>query len=392
MYNTLTSQRILSIDALRGITILVMIFVNEVAGVSGMPQWMMHMPADADGMTYVDVVFPAFLFVVGMSVPFAINKRLVQGESTWALQKHILFRTLGLLVLGVFMVNADDGNEEAMILPVHLWLLLFYGAVILGWNVYKGQPRSVVVILRRTGFAVLIVLALLYRGGPDGSEHMTPKWWGILGLIGWAYLFGCIFYQISGGSRWVVLASIVFCLVFYVLGKSGIPILHWMGAHGGHAVHSMIVLCGVMLSLIFFELSKPRSINRRYVEAGIFALLLFLAGYFLRPYFTISKIKATPSWGLYSAAICCVVFMFVYWIIDIRKFDRWTNFFRPAAYNPLLTYIIPSIVYAFMKLTGLSFPTIFYSGITGVLWAATYAVLVMGVVKVLNSMNIKLQL
>ena len=165
-----------------------------------------------------------------------------------------------------------------------------------------------------------------------------------------------------------------------------------MDAQGGHAIHTMIVLCGVMLSLIFFDLSKPRSINRRYVEAGIFALILFLAGYFLRPYFTISKIKATPSWGLYSAAICCVVFMIVYWIIDIRKYDRWTNFFQPAAYNPLLTYIIPSIVYAFMKLTGLSFPPLFYSGITGVLWAATYAVLVMGVVRVLNGVNIKLQL
>src|SRR5436190_1336678 len=76
MYNTLTTQRIGSIDAFRGITILVMIFVNDVSGVSGIPAWMKHKAADADAMTFVDVVFPAFLFIVGMSLPFAINNRI----------------------------------------------------------------------------------------------------------------------------------------------------------------------------------------------------------------------------------------------------------------------------------------------------------------------------
>lgn len=48
IYNSLTTNRILSIDALRGMTILVMIFVNELAGVEGVDDWMKHVPADAD--------------------------------------------------------------------------------------------------------------------------------------------------------------------------------------------------------------------------------------------------------------------------------------------------------------------------------------------------------
>ena len=68
--NVLATQRIFSIDAFRGVTILVMIFVNELAGVGGLPAWTKHAEADANTMTYVDVVFPAFLFIVGMSVPF----------------------------------------------------------------------------------------------------------------------------------------------------------------------------------------------------------------------------------------------------------------------------------------------------------------------------------
>src|SRR5690349_15772306 len=111
MINQLSSQRILSIDALRGITILVMIFVNELAGVSAIPAWMKHMPADADAMTFVDVVFPAFLFIVGMSISFAIANRKAKGDNALQLQGHIIFRTIGSLVLGVFIVNAESANE-----------------------------------------------------------------------------------------------------------------------------------------------------------------------------------------------------------------------------------------------------------------------------------------
>src|SRR5690349_18384243 len=164
MINQLSSQRILSIDALRGITILVMIFVNELAGVQGIPAWMKHMPADADAMTFVDVVFPAFLFIVGMSIPFAINNRLSKGDSFWKLQGHILFRAAGLLVLGVFMVNAEGSHQEgAMIMPIALWSLLFYVCVILVWNVYTFENKTIAYVLRGVGVAGLIFLAVIFR-------------------------------------------------------------------------------------------------------------------------------------------------------------------------------------------------------------------------------------
>ncbi len=73
-------QRILSIDVLRGLTILVMVFVNDISGVTGTPAWLKHIePSDADGMTFVDAVFPVFLFIVGMSIPLAIGGRLKKG-------------------------------------------------------------------------------------------------------------------------------------------------------------------------------------------------------------------------------------------------------------------------------------------------------------------------
>src|SRR5688500_15559038 len=111
-YNKLPHQRIHAIDALRGLTILLMIFVNEVAGVRNIPQWLQHMPRGADGMTIVDWVFAGFLFIVGMSIPLALNYRIQKGDSFWQLQKHIAIRALCLLVLGLFMVNAEGGYNE----------------------------------------------------------------------------------------------------------------------------------------------------------------------------------------------------------------------------------------------------------------------------------------
>ncbi|MEP6803555.1 MAG: DUF5009 domain-containing protein [Flavobacterium sp.] len=133
----LYNKRIVSIDALRGITIFIMIFVNELASIKQVPQWMRHMPADADAMTFVDVVFPAFLFIVGMSIPFAFNARLLKGDSTKTIWTHTLKRALALIIIGVFMVNAEYGYDATkMIITPVFWALLAYFMPIPIWNKY----------------------------------------------------------------------------------------------------------------------------------------------------------------------------------------------------------------------------------------------------------------
>lgn len=394
MEKRLTSERILSIDALRGITILTMIFVNELAGVSDIPAWMKHMPADADAMTFVDVVFPAFLFIVGMSIPFALANRIAKGDHGIKLQLHILFRTLGLLVLGVFMVNAEGGyNEEAIGMSIHLWSLLFLIFAVLVWNVYTFSNPMISYLLRGAGIIGLLVLAFIFRGGEDGAERMQPQWWGILGLIGWAYLIGCSVYQLVKGRIILLLVMIVICIAYFIIGKSTADSgIQWIFSQGGHAIHSALVLCGIVLSLIFFDQSVTGQVSRRFMYAFVFTGALILVGFVLRPYYTISKIWATPTWALYSAAICCLLFLCLYWLIDRQGVRGWTKFFKPAASNPLLTYMIPYFVYAIMPLFDIWWPHVFYEGVYGIIWSLVFAIAVMSIVVVLNKMKIKLQL
>ena len=72
---TIAAPRVVSIDIFRGLTMAVMIFVNELSGVRGLPWWTYHALADVDVMTYVDMVFPFFLFSVGMSLPLSVSQR-----------------------------------------------------------------------------------------------------------------------------------------------------------------------------------------------------------------------------------------------------------------------------------------------------------------------------
>src|SRR5580693_10621932 len=93
--------RITSIDALRGFVMFMMIFVNDLAGAPDtiVPDWMAHFSdrhKTGSGMTFVDLVFPGFLFIVGMSIPFALGPRLAR-EPLWKTVWHIVVRTLALL-------------------------------------------------------------------------------------------------------------------------------------------------------------------------------------------------------------------------------------------------------------------------------------------------------
>ena len=126
----MATNRVHSIDIFRGLTIFLMVFVNDLAGVSNIPYWMKHLPADQNGMTFVDVVFPAFLFIVGMAIPFAVQQRQSKSSSPFSFWKHVFIRTFGLLVLGFYMVNSGEMNVETTFISKALWAALFYLSLI----------------------------------------------------------------------------------------------------------------------------------------------------------------------------------------------------------------------------------------------------------------------
>ena len=114
-------SRVVSVDIFRGLTMLVMIFVNDLSSVRGLPWWTYHLPADVNGITYVDMVFPAFLFIVGMAIPLAVNRRLEKGDSPLRLWAHILVRSLSLVLLGVILANWSKVDPQLTGLSGGVW-------------------------------------------------------------------------------------------------------------------------------------------------------------------------------------------------------------------------------------------------------------------------------
>src|SRR5260370_5582964 len=104
--------RILSIDIFRGLTMAVMIFVNALAEVRGLPWWTYHAHANQDLMTYVDMVFPFFLFIVGMSLPLSVEQRVKRNPSLPALSLHVAIRSASLVALGLILANAEKADRS----------------------------------------------------------------------------------------------------------------------------------------------------------------------------------------------------------------------------------------------------------------------------------------
>ncbi len=109
-------ERLFSIYAFRALTMLLMIWVNDFWSLTQVPKWLQHATADEDYLGFSDVIFPAFLFIVGLSIPFAIQKRRLRSETTNAILLHIGSRTFALLSMGIFMVNLETMQDRNMII------------------------------------------------------------------------------------------------------------------------------------------------------------------------------------------------------------------------------------------------------------------------------------
>lgn len=389
--------RVVSIDIFRGLTILVMVFVNDLAGVEGLPWWTYHIPQGENGMTYVDVVFPAFLFIVGMAIPLAIGKRRSKGDSWTRLVYHTFVRALSLVAIGLLIMNGREVDPASTGIGYGAWNALMFVGVILLWNLYpdaSGTKKFLFNAMKGSGLLLLIMLLVIYRREVDDEiKWVNLHTWSILGLIGWAYLSVVLIYLLVKGSFLWLSLSFVLMVILNVASKAGymgflhdIPDLLWPVGDGAHA---SITMAGVLLSRIFLNSDIAKSLSGKFIYGVLMGLIMLISGWALMP-FGLAKIGATPSWCLYSSAICVFIFMLLYWIVDIKKYSSWAGFMKPAGSNPLLTYILPDIYYAVFGLY--HFDQIAGAGLPGVLRALLFSLLILGVSWILTRLRIRLQL
>lgn len=386
--------RVGSIDVLRAITMVLMIFVNDLWSLTGVPVWLEHVAPGVDGIGFSDVIFPAFLFIVGLSTPFAIAHRSSRCDSDRAILGHILSRTIALLVMGLWFVNGESINEAATGMHRLVWNTLSCISFILIWNTYpETAPQWLTTGARLLGAGTLLTLAILYRGG-DGTARFESHWWGILGLIGWSYLVGAVTTLLARGRIAILaLVWIAFCGLSMAFQAGLVPkALLFIPEPIIGGTLAGLTLSGVLTATVFRYclergLTRPMTIGFLVMSGVLIGLSVYT-----RTFWGLSKLAATPAWLFLCSAFTLLAFTALYWLVDVAGKKYWFRFIKPAGTDTLLCYLMPHFAYALVVGLGLHLPAFLLAGGVGLAKSFAFALLCVWVAGRLNQLGIKLKL
>jgi predicted acyltransferase len=304
-----------------------------------------------------------------------------------------LSRAAGLVVLGLILANAEKGDAQRMGMDNNLWALMGLSGGILFWLVPGRNPQKAWVfkILRYLGLALLIATYAIFRSSTGWIDGSYPE---ILGLIGYTYLAASILYLATRRWAWaplawflILTASCAALTAFHT--HIPLPLYIWPFDTGAMA---SITMAGVVVSTIFFGSHRWQSVRTRTIAAIAFGVVTIVAARLLTP-LGISKIRATPTWCLFSAGSATLIFALLYWLCDVLKKRQWAAFVHPAGENTLMTYLLPDIYDFLSAVLGFTYlDTHFHAGAEGVVRALVFTLLILAISGVLTRLRIRLQL
>ncbi len=397
VFGNLPKVRLHAIDVFRALTMMLMIFVNDLWTLRDTPQWLDHVPAKVDGLGLADVVFPAFLFIVGLSIPYAIANRQSKGDSDGKIAAHIVIRSFALIIMGVFHVNLESYNNELTLLPKPIWQILITIGFFLVWMDYsRWEKVRIKPYLQATGIVLLVGLAAIYHGGsPTDPVWMRPKWWGILGLIGWGYFVVSMIYLICQGKKPLLWLAFIALIGFHVLEKlGGLTFLYpirphlWLIDNGATPVSCM---GGIIVSVYFRDWFIDGHRTRYWVFLIVGALMMVVFGLLTRPIWGIHKIGASPSWVWICMGISMLVYGGLIWLVELKGKKSWFDIIKPAGTSTLTCYLLPYIHYALISLVGISLPFWLRTGGVGIMKSLLYALVIILITGVLEKVKVRLK-
>lgn len=388
-------NRIAAIDIFRGLTMFLMIFVNDIPSVKEIPHWLMHASATEDMLGFSDLIFPAFLFCMGMSIPYAIENRLSKNNSLLDVILHISYRTIALIIMGLCTLNsggvAGGLSHQTIILLMVLSFFLCFAV----YPKTQGCKKHIINALRLAGL-LIIAFIIIYKD--INVKSFKVSWWGILALIGWTYAICSILYlflrnnlkKVAVAFGVIVALSVLNHLPFIPaeysckwLMLSFVPFDWTLHAFG---------FAGVLVSVIMLKyatLLKPMKFVSIMFNMGVGALIL---GVVSHSYWIINKIQATPSWLFYTLAILFPLMGIIWWISDVKNGSKYFKILKPAADATLTCYMIPYIWYALIQIFGIHYPSFMRTGIVGLLVSLLFSLVIVQITGLLVKGKIKLKI
>ena len=315
--SVLPAQRLLSIDALRGFDMFWIIgggtLLESLADVWPGPvtqtiktqlehvQW--------QGFHFEDLIFPLFLFIVGVVLPFSTSRRRERGQSSACIHLHILMRGVVLILLG----------------------LIFNDLLRFEWSQMRWPG-----VLQRIGlcyfFAAIIVVHTRWRTQAIIVGAVLVLYWAAAALI-----------PVPGFGAGVMTAE--GCLSSYI-DQQLVPGKLYYGYGDNEGLLSTFpAVCTVLMgALAGHWLRSQRTGAKKAGGLAIAGLACVAIGYLWGLLFPIIKIIWTSSYTLFSAGLCLILLALFYWLIDVKGYRRWTYVFVVIGVNPITIYFLQRFV------------------------------------------------
>lgn len=313
--NKLYNNRLKSLDALRGLIMFFLIGMGSIF--RSLPKisnntifkWLSdqsHHP-DWQGFTAWDLIFPLFIFIMGVAMPFSFTKRINKTGQKRQLYKHIIIRSISLTVIGIILWQQPTGAHP-----------------------HYGYYH----ILYRIAFSYFFASIILMN-----STTKQQMYWALCLFIGhWVLLrfvpvpnFGIGDFSKDGNMN-VYIESLVANFISpnfrFMLSPSLIP-------------STATALLGVLSGHLLLSNKDQKEKTLKLLLAGsslvVFALIVHFD-------FPINKKLASPSFTLLAGGISVISLALFYWIIDVKDFTRWAFFLIVVGANSIAIYIITSLI------------------------------------------------
>lgn len=305
-------KRVISLDIFRGLTVAAMIFVNILPLSPYTPFFLKH--SEWIGLTFVDLVFPFFLFIVGVSMAYSFKHRANQSrKQLWG---HFLYRVAALFAIGLFL-NWIGGGLPLRIPGV---LQLIALASLFAAPLARSKTKWIILVA-----AVLMIIqssVLLFASAPDvtaGSLQPDDNiaGWLDVQVFGEQHLFEPdVDPDFDPEGILTIITATAMVLIGLVFGKT----LQNRGGHWGTV--------------------------KLFLTAGAALILL---GIIISPWLPIIKQLWTASFILVNAGIATIILTILYSYIDLLNKRSIIRIAIPLGLNALILYVLSAVLNTFTQ-------------------------------------------
>jgi predicted acyltransferase len=313
-----------SLDVFRGATIAAMILVNDPGSWSHIYPPLEH--AEWNGWTPTDLIFPFFLFIVGVSMTLSFASRIGRGITRGALVIHIVRRSALIFALGLFLNGFPgfDVNTIRIMGVLQRIALCYLLAGLLYLATFQSEPAADRPARVRANLRVTAAVAIALLIGYWALLTFVPVPGYGAGRLGKEDNLGAyIDRTLMGGHLWS--ESVTWDPEGFL---STLP-----------------AIASLLIGILAGEwLRSGRPAGPKTLGLAAAGLVLLIAGRSLHPYFPINKNLWTSSFVLFTGGFAMLALAACYWIVDVRAWRAWAAPFLVFGMNAILAYALAALV------------------------------------------------